>query len=337
MLESTIGRLAGGENLSQEETRSAIAAILAGQVRDAEIALLLTGLSLKGETVEEVAGAAAALRQSMTPIRTRRTGLVDTCGTGGDGARTFNISTAAALVTAAAGVPVAKHGNRRVTSRTGSADVLAELGVNVEADVPHVQACLDQLGIGFCFAPLLHPAMRQVAEVRRQLGVPTIFNLLGPLTNPAGAPFQVLGVGHPQRRRLLAEALALLGTQRAVVVCGRDGLDEITLATTTDVTEIAHAAPPRDLAWQPADFGLQTAPLDSLVVDTAADSAALIRHILAGQPGPPREITLLNAAAAIWVTAAETSLPAAAHRAADAIDSGAAQRLLGQLVECSRN
>ena len=189
---------------------------------------MLTSLRAKGETVAEVAGAAAALRQHMTPIRTRRSGVLDTCGTGGDGSGTFNISTAAALVTAAAGVPVAKHGNRAITSRTGSADVLAALGVNIEVEVAHVEQCLDELGICFCFAPLLHQSMKQVGPVRKQLGVPTLFNLLGPLSNPARAQFHLLGVGRAELRPLLAEALALLGVERALVVHGEDGLDEVT-------------------------------------------------------------------------------------------------------------
>ena len=177
---ATLGRLSAGEDLTQDEMSEAIDAVMRGECSDGEIGLLLTGLRHKGETVAEVAGAAAALRRHMTPIRSTKQGVIDTCGTGGDGSGTFNISTAAAIVTAAAGVPVAKHGNRRITSRTGSADVLAQLGVNIEADVPRVERCLDELGLCFCFAPLLHGAMKHVAEVRRKLAVPTIFNLLGP-------------------------------------------------------------------------------------------------------------------------------------------------------------
>ena len=197
-------------------------------VSDEQIALLLTALHVKGETVEEIAGAAASLRKHMTPIRTRHSNVIDTCGTGGGGSKLFNISTTAALVTAAAGVPVAKHGNRAVTSRSGSADVLSALGVNIAADVATVERCLDELGICFCFAPLMHPAMKRVAEVRARLGMQTIFNLLGPLTNPAGAPFQLLGVARTELRETLARALALLGTQRAVVVSAEGNLGEVT-------------------------------------------------------------------------------------------------------------
>ena len=225
MSHTLLGRVSAGEDLGQEEMAGVIDEIMRGTWADEQIGLLLTALRAKGESVAEVAGAASAMRQHMTPIRTHRENLVDTCGTGGDGAGTFNISTAAALVTAAAGVPVAKHGNRKISSRTGSADVLAALGVNIEAPVRLVERCLDELGIGFCFAPQLHPAMKHVAAVRRKLAVPTIFNLLGPLANPAGAGFQLLGVGRPELRSLLAAALAKLGTRRAIVVCGADGLD----------------------------------------------------------------------------------------------------------------
>ncbi|OHB76421.1 MAG: anthranilate phosphoribosyltransferase, partial [Planctomycetes bacterium RBG_16_64_10] len=200
MIQALLERLQSGHDLSQAQMADAVEAIVAGQLSDDQIAALLSLLAAKGETTAEVAGAAAVLRRHMTPIRSRRRGLVDTCGTGGDAAQTFNISTAAALVTAAAGVPVAKHGNRRVTSRSGSADVLAALGVNIEASVQQVETCLDELGIGFCFAPLLHPAMQRVVAVRQRLGHPTIFNLLGPLCNPASAPYQLLGVGRAALR-----------------------------------------------------------------------------------------------------------------------------------------
>jgi anthranilate phosphoribosyltransferase len=331
LIEETLGRIAAGEDLSLEATSRAIEAIMLGLCADAEIGLLLSGLHLKGETVEEIAGAAAALRRHMTPIRTRREGVVDTCGTGGDGSRTFNISTAAALVAAAAGVPVAKHGNRRVTSTCGSADVLAALGVNIEADVRLVESCLDELGICFCFAPLLHGAMKHVARVRQQLGTPTIFNLLGPLSNPAGAPFQLLGVGKPELRPVMAEALRLLGIGRALVVCGEDGLDEVTLNGVTRVTEV-HDGRTREFTWHPSDFGLTPAPLDELRVTGPEDSAAMIRGVLAAQPGPARDIVLLNAAAALIVAGQAADPRAGMERAAHAVDSGAAARLLSQLV-----
>lgn len=330
-----IGRLAGGGDLSQDEMSTTIDTILSNQASEQEIALLLSGLRLKGETVPEIAGAAAAMRRHMTPIRSSRPDLLDTCGTGGDSSATFNISTATALVAAAAGVPVAKHGNRGVTSRSGSADVLAALGVNIEADVPTVERCLDDVGICFCFAPLVHGSMRAVAEVRRKMGVPTIFNLLGPLSNPAGAAYQLLGVGPAERQPQLAEALALLGIRRAIVVRGNDGLDELTLNGTTRVIEVRAGEPPRELTWQPADFGIEPGPLDRMRVEGPEQSAQIIRDILDGQPGPPRDIVVLNAAAALWVAGQAEAPAECARRAAAAIDSGAACDVLARLAERS--
>ncbi|MBI3465381.1 MAG: anthranilate phosphoribosyltransferase, partial [Planctomycetes bacterium] len=301
---------------------------------DAQIGLFLTSLRAKGETFAEVAGAAEALRRRMVRVRTQRDGLIDTCGTGGDGSRTFNISTAAAIVTAAAGVPVAKHGNRSITSRTGSADVLAALGVNVEAPPQRVESCLDELGIGFCFAPLMHPSMKAVAAVRRQLGVPTIFNLLGPLCNPAAAPFQVIGVGRPEVHRLMAESLALLGIRRAIFVRGEDALDEVSLAGVTHVIEVRDGTL-HDFRWTPEDFGLKPSDRAGMLVDSPQDSAAVIRAVLAGERGPPRDIVLLNAAAALWTAGKMSDLRQAAAQAAEAIDSGAARELLSRWADRS--
>jgi len=336
MVEDILGRLASGEDLGREEMRSSIEMIMGGHWEDSHIATLLMGLRHKGESINEIAGAAEAMRHHMTQIPTQRNDVLDTCGTGGDASGTFNISTAAALVAAAAGVPVAKHGNRAITSKTGSADVLLELGVNIEASVEQVGQCLDQVGICFCFAPLLHPSMKHVAAVRRSLGVPTIFNMLGPLCNPAGAPFQLLGVGRPELRNLLADTLGLLGTRRAVVVCGDDGLDEVTLAGTTQVT-VVEGKNRRELTWCPEDFGLQTAPLDSMIVETAQESSAMIREILTGQQGAHRDIVVLNAAAALWTVGLDPSLAACAERAARAIDDGRTAELLSKLAEKSRN
>ncbi len=331
MIVEMLARLSAGENLALDEMSAVIDLVMRGDVPDDQLALLLTALRAKGETVEEIAGAAAAMRRHMRPIRSARTGLLDTCGTGGDGSRTFNISTAAALVTAAAGVPVAKHGNRAATSRSGSADVLAELGVNVNADLPVVERCLDTLGICFCFAPLFHPAMKRVGAVRARLGVPTIFNLLGPLSNPAGASFQLLGVGKPHLRNLLARALQLLGTERAVIVCGEDGLDEVTIAAPTRATDVSRGQF-RELTWTPETFGLQTLPLDALIVDDPAASAAMIRSVLDGNPGPARDIVVANAAAALWTAGKSDSLEQCAGMAAAALDDGRARELLQRLT-----
>ncbi len=332
VFDATLGRLAAGEDLSFEEMSAAIDAVMQGQCSDGQIGILLTALRAKGETSAELAGAAAALRKHMTPIRTKRADVVDTCGTGGDGSGTFNVSTAAALVAAAAGANVAKHGNRKVTSKTGSADVLAALGVNVDADVKLVERCLDELGICFCFAPLLHPSMKRVAAVRKQLGVPTIFNLLGPLSNPASAPFQVVGVGRAELRPILADALRMLDARRALVVQGEDGLDEVTLTGPTRVTEVVGQTV-RNFTWTPSDFGFDVKGIESLAVEGPQQSAEMIQRILAGAAGPARDIVVLNAAAALWTVGRGGSPKESAGLASEAIDTGAARSLLAQLVE----
>jgi anthranilate phosphoribosyltransferase len=331
MLTDLTQRLTIGEHLSRDEATAAIDSMMRGDAAPEAIAGFLLALKNKGETIDEIAGAALALRRHMTPIHAHRHGIVDTCGTGGVGSKLFNISTTAALVIAACGVPVAKHGNRSVTSNSGSADVLAALGVNIDAPHRVVERCLDELGICFCFAPAMHPAMKHVGAVRKQLGVPTIFNLLGPLCNPAGAPFQLLGVGRNELRNTMAEVLAQLGTEHAAVVTGADGLGEITLATATHVTEV-RGDTLREFAWTPEDFGLGRSPLASLVVDGPAASAELILHILSGVPGPARDIVILNAAAALWTAGIDADLKACATRAAEAIDSGAAKEVLEELA-----
>ncbi len=332
MIPTALNIVEAGGHLSMEQMAAAIGQIMDGAGRPEEVARLLRALHRKGETVAEVAGAAAAMRLRMTAIRSSRPDLIDTCGTGGDGSKTFNISTAAALVAAAAGVPVAKHGNRGITSRSGSADVLAALGVNIEADAACVEACLDELGICFCFAPLLHSAMRHVAAIRKQLDTPTIFNILGPLVNPASAPFQLLGVGRPALQPLLAEALLRLGAGRVLVVHGSDGLDEVTLGGPTEVIEAAGGRLNK-FTWTPADFGLDQADLSTMQVSGPAQSAAMVRGVLDGRRGPPRDIVVANAAAAIWTVGRSASLTDSARQAAEAIDTGAARDLLARLVE----
>ena len=351
-----LGRLSAGESLSLEDTAEAVSGIMAGRWAEGEIGLFLTALRDKGETAQEVAGASRAMRGHMRKIATSRTGIIDTCGTGGVGSEIFNVSTTAALVTAAAGVPVAKHGNRRVTSKSGSADVLAELGVNVQAEFETVERCLEELGICFCFAPLMHAAMKHVMPVRQKLGGRTIFNLLGPLTNPAGAEYQLLGVGRNELRPLLAEALQLLGTRRASVVSGEDGLGEVTIAGTTYVTDVRNlpippAPPPptdgsgyfvaeglwsmNETVWMPEDFDVSTSSVASLAVASPAASAAIVREVLAGAAGPARDIVVVNAAAAIWTGERVLRLSDAANLAREAIDSGAARELLAKLVQMS--
>jgi anthranilate phosphoribosyltransferase len=334
MITAYLGRVSAGENLTMDEMAAVMTEVMAGRCQENEIALLLTALKAKGETADEIAGAAQVMRQNMTPIRSTRQGIVDTCGTGGVGSNIFNVSTAAALVTAAAGVPVAKHGNRSATSKSGSADVLQALGVNIAASVETVERCLGKLGICFCFAPSLHPAMKHVAAIRKQLGTATIFNLLGPLCNPAGASFQVLGVGKPELQRTMAEVLQRLGTKRAVVV-GGDGVGEVTITGTTQVHEVTPEGI-RSFAWSPADFGLETAGKESLVVDGPQSSAAIIRDVLAGKPGPRRDMVLINSAAALWVAGFHDLRGRCARRAAEAIDSGKAAALLQQLVKTTQ-
>jgi len=334
VITSYLGRVAAGQNLSQEEMTEVIDQLLRGEVPEGEIAVLLTGLRAKGETADEIAGAARAMRRHMTPIKSTRTNLIDTCGTGGIGSELFNISTAAAIACAAAGVPVAKHGNRSITSKSGSADVLAALGVNVEAPVPVIERCLDELGICFCFAPAMHPAMKHVAPIRKKLGFATIFNLLGPLCNPAGATRQLLGVGKRELHPTMADVLSLLGTERAIVVHGTDCLGEVSLSAPTEVIEVTPSGQ-RAFTWQPEDFGLARADQTALRVSNPAQSADLIRRILAGELGPPRDVVVLNAAAALWTAGFDDSPLVCAEKAAEAIDEGEALRLLERWASLS--
>jgi anthranilate phosphoribosyltransferase len=324
-----------GQDLTSEAMEAAVGGMLRGEVPDQAIGELLMALRAKGESVSELVGAARALRRQMLPIHHRFTVLLDTCGTGGDGSGTFNISTATAIVVAAAGIAVAKHGNRRITSRTGSADALAALGVDVDLPRERVEELLSEIGLCFCFAPRMHPAMARVAEVRRQLAVPTLFNFLGPLCNPAGATHQLLGTGHPALLEKLSAALCQLGSTHSLVVRGSDGLDELTLAGETEVREI-DAGRISSQRWQPEQFGIARHELSGLQVDGPEASAAMIRDVLAGKPGPSRDIVVLNAAAALWLVGAAPDRPMAARLAEKTIDSGAARDKLEQLGHSSR-
>jgi anthranilate phosphoribosyltransferase len=330
-----IARLAGGRDLAEAEMTSVMEAILVGNATPAEIGAVLLGLREKGETVAELVGAARALRAHAVELPGAPPGAVDTCGTGGDGARTFNVSTAAALVVAAAGVPVAKHGNRAASSTAGSADVLEELGVVIELDPATLARCLAQVGIAFLYAPAFHPALRLVAAVRRQLGVRTVFNVLGPLVNPAGVRRQVVGVGESHLLETVARVLGELGGERAWVVHGAGGLDELALEGPSDVVELSGGRL-RRLRVHPADAGLQPASHASLRVDSARESAAHIRAVLAGEPGAARDVVRLNAAAALVVAGVAADLRDGAARAASAIDSGTAARVLDDLVRFTR-
>ncbi len=309
-------------------------AIMAGEATPAQIGAILMGLSIRGETPEMVAGAARAMRAASHKVTPASRGLLDTCGTGGDGGNTFNISTTVALVVAACGQKVAKHGNRAISSRSGSADVLEALGVNLALTPAQVAACIDEVGIGFMFAPGHHPAMKHAAAPRRELGVRTIFNLLGPLTNPANAEFQVIGVYGRDKLDLMARSLLQLGIERALVVHGRDGLDEITTTALTDAVLI-EGGQLHPFEIDPSAFGIPFAVPEALAGGDADHNAAIIRHILAGQGGAGRDIVLLNAAAALWVCGRAEGIAAGIAQAAEAMDSGRAADLLARLVDCS--
>ena len=331
MISEAIQHVQSGQSLSDSQMTEVVDTFMRGESNDEEIEGLLTALYKKGETVDEVVGAARALRKHMQPIQTNRKDVIDTCGTGGGKTGTFNISTAAALVAAAAGAAVAKHGNRKSTSKTGSADVLQELGVSIECPVEIVQKSINELGICFCFAPLFHPSVRHVMSVRRRLTFPTIFNLLGPLCNPANSPFQLLGAGRGETRQLLAAALAKLGTQRSFVVHGRDGLGEVSHSGPTDIS-VVEGEQLVEKTFSPSDFGLEPSSLEAIRVEDPVESANTIRSVLSGKPGPARDVVMLNAASAVLVCGLENDPVAAASRAAEAIDSGRAKQVLEDLV-----
>jgi anthranilate phosphoribosyltransferase len=321
--------------LTQQQGSLALREMLEGDANDVEIASLLTAIAARGATVEELAGFVLAMRTMSRPLplsELEREQLVDTCGTGGDGQGTFNISTAAALVAAAAGARIAKHGNRGLTSKCGSADVLEALGVPVELEPEMAVECLRQTGFMFLYAPALHPAMKRVQPVRRALGFRTIFNLAGPLTNPAGAKAQVVGVFAPGGVSLLAETMARLGVRHALVVHGRDGLDELTLNGVSDAAEVREHTV-RNFTLEAGEAGLMQAPLSALAGCEAGGNASLIERILQGEQGPPRDVVLLNAAAALFVGGHAVDFRNGVRCAADAVDSGAGVRLLARLRE----
>jgi anthranilate phosphoribosyltransferase len=329
-------RLMRGENLSRAEAASLLDDLLDEGASDAQIAGALVALALKGETIEELTGMAEAMRARAVRISTRHERFIDTAGTGSSAAKTFNVSTAAAFVIAGAGLPVAKHGSRAATSRSGSADVLSALGVGVLATPELSLKCLDELGMCFMFAPLYHGATARVAGVRRQLGVHTTFNLLGPLTNPAGAPRQIIGVWHPSLVEPMARTLAALGTERAWVVHGRDGLDEITISDKTFVAEARGGGDVHTFEVTPEDFGITRANLEELRGGDAETNALIIRSVLAGErQDAARSLVIANAAGALFVGGAAESLPAAAELAARSIDSGAALDKLQQLAKAT--
>lgn len=325
-----LNRLVSGESLTQEETDQFVCEIMQGKLTDVTIAGFLTALACKGPAASELAGAARAMRKHVVPLKPQSTPLLDTCGTGGDGQATFNISTAAAIVVAAAGCPVAKHGNRSVTSLSGSADVLEAMGVRLDLPPSEVARCIDEVGIGFCFAPLFHNAMKHVATVRKQLGIRTIFNLLGPLTNPAGAQHQVLGVSKPHEAALVAEALSLLGTGKSAVICG-DRIDEVSLWGQTQVW-IVEGSTIHQETWNAAQLGLPECRVEDLKVANPQESAALIWKILDGEAGAPAHMVTANAAVGLWLAGKAPDLISATQLAREAIQSGRALSQLKSLV-----
>jgi anthranilate phosphoribosyltransferase len=332
----TLAALLERRDLSAMNMCQLMHGILDGACDDVETAALLVALHAKGETADELAAAAAVLREYCLPLAAGRNDVLDTCGTGGDGSCTFNISTAAALVAAGAGAPVVKHGNRAMSSRSGSADVLTALGVRVDWDAASARRCLERTGMTFCLAPLFHPRMRHVGAVRRRLGVPTLFNCLGPLANPAGAAYQLLGVGRAEWLDRLAAALARLGTRHALLVCGRDGLDEVSLSGPTLVREVRGKVVSA-AEWTPDDFGLAPCRLNELRVEGPQESAAVIRAVLQGEEGPARRMVLANAAAALLAAEKAASLPEGVAKATQAIDSGRALGVLNDLVALSQS
>lgn len=323
------------ESLQTDEAAEVMTTIMHGEATPAQIASLLTALRMKGETVEEIAGFARVMRDLAVRISPRRDALVDTCGTGGDKLKTFNISTAAAFVAAGAGAAVAKHGNRSVTSKSGSADVLEALGINLAVSPELVQACIEQIGVGFLFAQHFHPAMKYAGPVRREIGIRTVFNVLGPLTNPAGASCQLMGVYDPGLTELLARVLGLLGSTRAFVVHGMIGLDEWSTAGQTLVSELRDGQVTTQ-TFTPADLGVSEAAPEDLLGGNPEENAQLIYRLFRGEGGPKRDIVLVNAAAALVAAGKAPTMLDGIQQAAVAIDSGAAMEKLQALREMTR-
>lgn len=334
MIQEVIQRLVVGQDLGRKEARAVMNQIMSGGATDAQIGAFLVALRIKGETVDEIAGCAQAMRENAAPIKTSRTDLIDTCGTGGDGSGTFNISTTVAFVACGAGLAVAKHGNRSISSVCGSADVLAELGVDIEAAPEKVGECIDEVGIGFLFAVALHGSMKHAIGPRKELATRTVFNALGPLTNPAGAKRQLIGVYDRNLTNVVAGVLGELGSERAFVVHGADGLDEITLTGPTRISEL-NGGQVSTSEISPGDFGLEIISIEALAGGDATQNAQILCDILDGKQGPQRDVVLLNAAAAIAAGGLADDMAGGIEIARDSIDSGRARRALERLVEVS--
>ena len=344
MIKKAIGRLVQRQDLSEAEMIDVMSQVMGGEATPAQVGAFITALRMKGETIAEITGAARVMRNHATPIRSGkaldldreelnldRETILDTCGTGGSGTKSFNISTTVALVVAACGVKVAKHGNRSISSACGSADVLEALGVNLNVTPQRVESCINEVGVGFLFAPALHGAMKHAIGPRREIGIRTIFNILGPLTNPAGADRQVLGVYDEKLVDLMARVLIQLGCQRGFVVHGQDGMDEITLTGPTLVGEICDGAVSLSTI-EPEDFGLRRCAMADLQGGDAAENAAIVRSVLSGSPGPKRDIVLLNAAYSLVAAGVVRSVEVGLERAMAAIDDGLAMTKLAGLI-----
>jgi anthranilate phosphoribosyltransferase len=329
-----LGRLLDGESLTRSEAHATFMQLMDGELTEAQIAGLLVALAAKGESVDEIAGAAQAMREHAVPVDTGGQDVIDIVGTGGTGLRTFNISTTACMVCAGAGLKVAKHGNRTNTRASGSADVLAALGVNLDATPDVVSRCLAEANVCFCFAVKHHPAMKYAVPVRKQLAVRTIFNVLGPLTNPAGAKYQLMGVFDAALTETLAKALGTLGVVRAMVVHADDGLDELSTISATQISELRDGQVTTRHV-EPEEFGLDRAKMDDLLVDSPEQSGEVIRAVLGGEKGPARDIVVLNAAAALVIADKSDSIAAGIKLAAAAIDNGAATASLDKLIKLS--
>ncbi|MCW8839663.1 MAG: anthranilate phosphoribosyltransferase [Gammaproteobacteria bacterium] len=335
-MQAAIRKVTEGENLSSEQMQQVMRIIMTGEASDAQIGGFLIALRMKGETVDEIAAAAQVMRELASGVKVSGDHVVDIVGTGGDGSNTFNISTASTFVVAAAGGTVAKHGNRSVSSKSGAADLLEAAGVKLELNPEQVAQCIEQVGVGFMFAPMHHSAMKYAIGPRKEMGVRTIFNILGPLTNPAGAPNQLLGVFSEALVEPLAEVLQKLGSNHVLVVHSEDGMDEISIGAPTHMAELKNGSIDT-YTVQPEDFGLQRTDISALAVDDAAQSLEVVKSVLVGDAGPARDIVLLNAGAAIYAADLADSLAAGVKRAAEVIDSGEAAGKLKALISFSNS
>lgn len=336
MIKEAIGRLVEGESLSMREAAEVMEEIMTGAATPAQFAAFVTALRIKGETVEEIAGLASVMRAKATPVRVA-VPVVDTCGTGADSLGTFNISTTAALVVAGAGATVAKHGNRAISSKCGSADLLEGLGVNLELNAEQVAQCLETVGVGFMYSPLFHPAMQYAGPSRREIGIRTVFNILGPLTSPAGAKSQVMGVADGRLAHKLARVFSLLGARHALVVSGLEGLDEISICGPTRVYQVRAGDEPRAMEIAPEDLGLRRAKIEDIRGGDVADNVRIARSVFSGEKGAARDVVLLNAAAALLAADRAVDLAEGVRAAAEAIDSGRVQAKVEEFVAFTRS